>query len=644
MLARHAEGFDPRDLRRGRASAGGRPGRAGRRPGARSRRCASRPRSWATSSTSAGPPGRRRRCRSGVSPRGATALLATVEGLGLAVRPRLRHARRREGARPADPAAPGQRAARGRARRGHARTACSTACSPPCRCRAEHGADRPRRAARRARRAGRVRRAARWRDGADRARRARRGAGRRRRRAGRVAPRRSARAVRRRQHPARRAGRGRARRANSGRAPLRGRVRDAWPPSRRARAAVVARSRSTPADGCRLTTVLVPTRRGERSAAGVTIRSRRPARAGRAAAHPRRAVDGPGAAGVHQPRGCCRRSWPGCASWTARSSRLVRGQGSEFDSLRSYVRRRRPALDRLARDRPRAATSSSGPGGPSATGRSCWCSTPAGPRPAGSAARRGFDATLDAALLLAALARHAGRPGRPDRPRPPAARRRRHDPAGRRAALGHRAPPRGSSRCWSRPTCRATVAAGAAPAATALARGAGSPRSTRRAIEAGLLPVVGALVSGTPSLVAAVVRPAARRARGRARRRCRPRTPRPRPKRRTATARGSPHGCGAAACWSTSAPPDARSPRGSPTPTSTSKRGRPALTARQPRLAAQPATDLATAERSRAARSRSPVSPAAHAAPAEHATRRSGSGLGDARRCRSAARSAGRTA
>ena len=76
--SRHADGFDPRDLRRGRAS-----GRwpapadlaAGARGGARASR--SPPRSSATSSTSPAPPARRRRCRSGVSPRGATALLAT---------------------------------------------------------------------------------------------------------------------------------------------------------------------------------------------------------------------------------------------------------------------------------------------------------------------------------------------------------------------------------------------------------------------------------------------------------------------------------------------------------------------------------------------------------------------------------------
>ena len=68
VLARHAAGFDPRDL----AGAGVRPvGDAddARRAGApRSRRCRSRPRSSDTSSTSAGRPGSRRRCPSASRP------------------------------------------------------------------------------------------------------------------------------------------------------------------------------------------------------------------------------------------------------------------------------------------------------------------------------------------------------------------------------------------------------------------------------------------------------------------------------------------------------------------------------------------------------------------------------------------------
>ena len=130
-------GFDPRDL----AAAGVRPvagaadlaaGRAavrevhGRRRGARLHR-----------RHRAGPPGE--------SPSLSARRLAARRdraagdgpGVGLAVRPRLRDARRRQGAGPADAAAPGRAAARGRAGGRRPPTACSTASSPPCRSRAE---------------------------------------------------------------------------------------------------------------------------------------------------------------------------------------------------------------------------------------------------------------------------------------------------------------------------------------------------------------------------------------------------------------------------------------------------------------------------------------------------------------------------
>lgn len=192
---------------------------------------------------------------------------------------------------------------------------------------------------------------------------------------------------------------------NTGSRPLRARVRDAWPPS------AVATPRPwqvdiSSGDRARLTTTLVPTRRGERSAAGVTVRALGPL----------------GVAGRQ-----CTRSAP----WTLRvlpaftSRRLlpdklarlreldgsvvavVRGQGSEFDSLRAYVggddprsidwratarrsdvvvRTWRPERDRqvlLVLD----------------TGRTAAGRVGGAPR---------FEATLDATLLLAALARHAG--------------------------------------------------------------------------------------------------------------------------------------------------------------------------------------------------------------------------------------------
>ena len=75
ILRRHAAGFDPRDVAApGVTPVAGADDIAGR-PGGRTRACRSRPRWPATSSTSPGPPGSRRRSSLGVSPRGATALL-----------------------------------------------------------------------------------------------------------------------------------------------------------------------------------------------------------------------------------------------------------------------------------------------------------------------------------------------------------------------------------------------------------------------------------------------------------------------------------------------------------------------------------------------------------------------------------------
>ena len=67
-----------------------------------------------------------------------------------------------------------------------------------------------------------------------------------------------------------------------------------------------------------------------------------------------------------------------------RSAVRVRGQGTEFDSLREYVARRRRPQHRLAGHRPHAAPSWCAPGSPSATGGWSWCSTPRAPRPGGS--------------------------------------------------------------------------------------------------------------------------------------------------------------------------------------------------------------------------------------------------------------------
>jgi len=120
-----------------------------------------------------------------------------------------------------------------------------------------------------------------------------------------------------------------------GRRPLRGLVRDAWPPSAGAqpgRAAV-----SVPAGGAvSLVTTLTPGRRGDIAAARVTVRSLGPLRlAGRQGSH--RApwsvrVLPPFTSRRHLPEKLAR-----LRQLDGQHRSLLRGQGSEFDSLREYV-------------------------------------------------------------------------------------------------------------------------------------------------------------------------------------------------------------------------------------------------------------------------------------------------------------------
>ncbi len=193
-------------------------------------------------------------------------------------------------------------------------------------------------------------------------------------------------------------------RNDSGR-PMHGWLRDAWVPSA---GAFPRQHRIAIAPGGRLevTTTLVPTRRGERPAAGVTLRTTGPL--GLAARQRTRLA--PWSVRVLPPF-TSRRYLP---EKLARLRELdgavvapVRGQGSEFDSLRAYVggddprsidwratarrgdvvvRTWRPERDRrilLVLD----------------TGRTAAARVGGAPR---------FDAALDAALLLTALAGHAG--------------------------------------------------------------------------------------------------------------------------------------------------------------------------------------------------------------------------------------------
>jgi uncharacterized protein (DUF58 family) len=191
---------------------------------------------------------------------------------------------------------------------------------------------------------------------------------------------------------------------NPGPRDLRGVVRDAWQPSAGAGGPVGVR---IPAGGqIAVTTTLRPTRRGDISAAAVTVRSLGPL--GLAARQASRRV--PGSVRVLPPF-LSRRHLPGkladLRQLDGQHRSLIRGQGSEFDSLREYVigddvrsidwrssarlaevmvRTWRPERDRrivIVLD----------------TGRTSAGRVADVPR---------LDAAMDAALLLAALAARAG--------------------------------------------------------------------------------------------------------------------------------------------------------------------------------------------------------------------------------------------
>ncbi|WP_449349557.1 DUF58 domain-containing protein [Streptomyces shaanxiensis] len=198
--------------------------------------------------------------------------------------------------------------------------------------------------------------------------------------------------------------------ANPSSRPLRARIRDAWPPSSWQPGTEVQASRhhlTVPAgERRRLTTRLRPTRRGDRQADRVTIRSYGPLRLfSRQGTHKvpwTVRVLPPFTSRKHLPSKLAR-----LRELDGRTSVLTRGEGTEFDSLREYVpgddtrsidwratarqsavavRTWRPERDRhilLVLD----------------TGR-----TSAGR--VGDAPR--LDASMDAALLLAALASRAG--------------------------------------------------------------------------------------------------------------------------------------------------------------------------------------------------------------------------------------------
>lgn len=123
---------------------------------------------------------------------------------------------------------------------------------------------------------------------------------------------------------------------NPSRRTLRGGIRDAWEPSagatpKRQRLLVPAAERRA------VVTALTPWRRGERRAAQVTVRARGPLRL----AERQASIRVPGAITV-LPEFASRKHLPSrlarLRELDGRTSVMVRGQGTEFDSLREYVR------------------------------------------------------------------------------------------------------------------------------------------------------------------------------------------------------------------------------------------------------------------------------------------------------------------
>jgi uncharacterized protein (DUF58 family) len=124
--------------------------------------------------------------------------------------------------------------------------------------------------------------------------------------------------------------------SNTGNRHVRGIVRDAWQPSAgaaptRARISIPAGERRT------ITTTLTPFRRGERTASAVTIRSFGPLRL----VARQVTISLPGAIRV-LPAFTSRRHLPSrlarLRELDGATSVMIRGQGTEFDSLREYVR------------------------------------------------------------------------------------------------------------------------------------------------------------------------------------------------------------------------------------------------------------------------------------------------------------------
>ncbi|MEU0397537.1 DUF58 domain-containing protein [Streptomyces sp. NPDC006208] len=127
---------------------------------------------------------------------------------------------------------------------------------------------------------------------------------------------------------------------NSSGRPLRAQLRDAWPPSSWMPGSEQAAARHQlvvpPGERRRLTTVLRPSRRGDRQAERITVRSFGPLGLAARQGHHRVPwtvrVLPPFTSRKHLPSRLAR-----LRELDGRTSVLIRGQGTEFDSLRDYV-------------------------------------------------------------------------------------------------------------------------------------------------------------------------------------------------------------------------------------------------------------------------------------------------------------------
>jgi uncharacterized protein (DUF58 family) len=201
---------------------------------------------------------------------------------------------------------------------------------------------------------------------------------------------------------------------NDGRRRFRGQIRDAWPPSARAEPRIHAVN-IAPGQSRHLRTVLRPVRRGDQRAAAITARSIGPlGLAGR-----QRSQSVPGQVRVLPPF-LSRKHLPSRLAKLREIDgllpTLIRGQGTEFDSLREYVvgddvrsidwratARRADVMVRTwrpERDRRVVIVLDTGRMAAGRVGVDPTAADPAGwPR---------LDWSMDAALLLAALASRAG--------------------------------------------------------------------------------------------------------------------------------------------------------------------------------------------------------------------------------------------